>query len=206
MSLVLRVIIACVAVLLAGCSAFKTAPPAAPTSQAAIATVWKRPSNQVLQERWWTWAGSSPEDRNPVTDTTGSFCGENQPEDLWFFAGTFSGTANRTCQVPAGRQLVGPALNRYGPEADCGSFLTDASGSVTLDGQPVPLERVAPVPITFTATKNNALGVATGVAQTYACGLWAWVPPLPAGDHELRVEGASGNFSTSVRYRLTAVG
>ena len=27
---------------------------------------------------WWKWLHSSPEDRNPATDTTGAFCAENQ--------------------------------------------------------------------------------------------------------------------------------
>jgi hypothetical protein len=40
---------------------------------------------------WWKWLNSSPEDRNPATDTTGAFCAENQNASgpAWFLAGTF---------------------------------------------------------------------------------------------------------------------
>ena len=34
------------------------------------------------------------------------------------------------------------------------------------------------------------------------CGLWAWIPPLNPGEHELLVKGESGTFSSSARYLL----
>ncbi|MEO6086984.1 MAG: hypothetical protein ABIQ18_28120 [Umezawaea sp.] len=195
----LRLLIAGFAVLLTGCTVVEPGSPrAASTPDAATAADGTRPSDQVLQERWWTWAASSPEERNPVADRTGRFCGENQPTDVWFFAGTFGGEADRSCQVPAGRPLAGPAVNLLGRASDCDSFMATAKGSVTLDGQPVELTRVDPVAITF-----QGVGVGAGSVPTQACGLWAWVPPLAAGDHELLITGESGRFSTSARYRLT---
>ena len=48
---------------------------------------------------WWKWLHSSPEDRNPATDTTGAFCAENQNASgpVWFLAGTFGSKEVRSC-------------------------------------------------------------------------------------------------------------
>jgi len=150
---------------------------------------------------------ASPEERNPVTDATGEFCAADQPRDVWFFAGTFGGAAERTCEVPAGRPLAGPALNLYSAgAADCRYFMLDAHGSVTLDGQAVELRRVQPVTIRFEAAQDKTAGEQAGRLTAQGCGLWAWIPPLRPGEHELRVEGRSADFSTSVTYRLRVTG
>ena len=143
---------------------------------------------------------SSPEERNPVADPTGEFCGEDQPSDVWFFAGTFGGHAERSCQVPAGRPLAGPAVNTM---SHCGSLMKSAKGTVTLDGQQVALRRIEPVAVTVQAAKGNVMGLRPGRRDAQACGLWAWIPPLRAGEHELRIEGEFGGFRTSARYRLS---
>ena len=100
-----RLFIAAVALLLAGCAG---APPqATPTSDApTTASNGAAPSDADLQAKWWTWALSSPQARNPVADPTGQFCAEDQPKDVWFLAGTFGGAAQRTCEVPGGRPLA----------------------------------------------------------------------------------------------------
>ncbi|MDT7786429.1 MAG: hypothetical protein QOF58_4848 [Pseudonocardiales bacterium] len=194
-----RPLIAALALLLAGCAAAQ--PPAAPTS--ASPTPATDLSNTDLQARWWTWASASPEERNPVMDESGQFCAEDQPKDVWFFAGTFGGSAQRTCQVPAGRPLAGPAVNRHSNNtSSCKAFMAEVKGSVTLDGQLVELRRIDPVEITFVAARDNVMGLSAGKLATQACGLWAWIPPLKPGEHELRVAGESADFSTSVIYRL----
>jgi hypothetical protein len=196
-----RVLIAALVLLLAGCAAVQ--PQAAPTSPVPAGEL----SDADLQSRWWTWALSSPEERNPVVDTTGRFCAEDQPKDVWFFAGTFGGEAERTCEVPAGRPLAGPAVNLYSADTSgCRTFMAGAKGSMTLDGQVVELRGVDPVEISFQAAEDNAIGERAGRLAAWACGLWAWLPPLRPGEHELRIEGESGDFSTSVTYRLKVTG
>lgn len=192
-----RLLIAAFALLLAGCA---TVEPGTPRAASGISADGERPSDSDLQARWWTWALSSPEERNPVVDPTGEFCNEDQPSDVWFFAGTFGGSVDRACRVPAGRPLAGPAVNTT---SNCATFMTSAKGSVTLDGQPVELRRIEPVAITIEAARDNVMGLRAGRSSGKACGLWAWIPPLSAGEHELRIEGASGGFATSARYRLT---
>jgi hypothetical protein len=195
-----RPFIAAAALLLAGCAA--APPPAAPAPTSA-ASDGAAPSNAELQAKWWTWALSSPEARNPVADPTGQFCAEGQPKDVWFLAGTFGGKAQRTCEVPAGRPVAAPAVNLYSANTSaCKSFMAAAKGSMTLDGQVVELRRADPVEITFQVAKDNAIGESAGRKVARACGLWAWLPPLPPGEHELTIEGESGDFSTSVVYQL----
>lgn len=195
-----RLLIAAVALLLAGCGGAAPSTSAPQTSQKPA----ERPSDADLQARWWSWALSTPKERNPVTDPTGQFCARGQPKDIWFVAGTFGGKADRKCEVPPGRPLAGPAVNLYAADAaDCEKFMATAKGSVTLDGQIVELRRVDPVGVTFDVAPGNVVGERAGRVAAKACGLWAWLPPLAEGEHELRIEGESGDFSTSAVYRLT---
>ncbi|MEU0884467.1 hypothetical protein ABZ345_38245 [Lentzea sp. NPDC005914] len=192
-----RPLIAALALLLAGCATAQ--PPGTPTSEAPAAEL----SDADLQARWWTWALASPQERNPVADETGQFCAEDQPKDVWFFAGTFGGRATRTCEVPADRPLAGPAVNHYSANTtDCKKFMEAAKGSVTLDGQVVELRRIDPVEVRFDAAKDNAAGERAGRIAAQACGLWAWLKPLTPGEHELRIEGESGGLGVAVTYQL----
>lgn len=199
MLIVPRLWIAAFALLLAGCA---TAPEPAPVSSETTTAGRERLSDQDLQAKWWTWAASSPENRNPVVDDTGQWCAENQPQDVWFFAGTFGGAVDRRCRVPAGRPLAGPAITLASTDANCTTFMADAKGSVTLDGQLVELRRIAPVAITYQAARDNVVGQREGRVPAQGCGLWAWIPPLNPGEHELLVKGESGTFSSSARYLL----
>ena len=60
---------------------------------------------------WWQWALAQPASANPLFDSTGEYCGAGQSGQVWFLAGTFGGSAERTCTVPAGRALLLPVLN-----------------------------------------------------------------------------------------------
>lgn len=62
-------------------------------------------------ERWWQWALSIPAEVNPVLDTTGANCAEGQVDDVWFLAGTFGGTVERTCDIPEGKPIFFPVVN-----------------------------------------------------------------------------------------------
>ena len=60
---------------------------------------------------WWRWVTGIPWDQNPVVDTTGEFAATGQSGPVWFLAGTFGGSANRTAVVPAGKGLFFPIIN-----------------------------------------------------------------------------------------------
>jgi hypothetical protein len=62
---------------------------------------------------WWIWATAGPDGENAVQDTTGEFCGANQPDGkVWFLAGTFGeADVERDCTIPADKALFYPLLN-----------------------------------------------------------------------------------------------
>src|SRR5262245_25784902 len=90
---------------LVACGSPDPAPPTQTASPTRAAVSWDQ-----MQGRWWSWAATEPEDTNPVADATGKFCDRNQPDDIWFLAGTFGGKAQRRCSVPADRLIVVPLL------------------------------------------------------------------------------------------------
>src|SRR5262245_13051857 len=59
-----------------------------------------------LTAQWWQWILEQPQKGNPLLDTTGADAGNGQPRvDVFFLAGTPSGTATRHITVPAGEAL-----------------------------------------------------------------------------------------------------
>jgi hypothetical protein len=158
-----------------------------------------------VQGRWWTWAASEPESTNPVSDPTGKFCDRNQPQDVWFLAGTFGGTVQRTCQVPAGRPLAAPLVNWVATKAECEAFLADAKGEAVLDGKPVPPELLRDTDVLVTGVAGNPVTHEEGSFASDACGLWVRLPPLEPGAHTLTIRGSSGGFATGVDYTLIVV-
>lgn len=62
---------------------------------------------------WTRWVMALPYSTGPINDPTGAACASSQEGDLWFLAGTAGGSAERTCDVPSGKQLVFPLLNWF---------------------------------------------------------------------------------------------
>src|ERR1043165_903228 len=154
----------------------------------------------VLQNEWWDWVVASPVDRNPVTDTTGEFCGEAQPEDVWFLAGTFgeeAGPVDRECAMPAGLPVFVPAVNLLAfpgvtgePESmACVEVMGQMSGVVTLDGADVVLEKVEGAQVTVKGVMGNPISHDLSMVTGAGCGLWARIQPLAAGLHNLTIRG-----------------
>ena len=61
--------------------------------------------------KWWQWASGIPFAQNPLFDTTGEFADQEQSGHVWFLAGAFGGTVERTVTVPVGKALFFPILN-----------------------------------------------------------------------------------------------
>ncbi|WP_203828261.1 hypothetical protein [Actinoplanes palleronii] len=186
--------------VLTGCDAgTTTSTDSAPEAKASTAAA-PRP----MQARWWEWASAEPEATNPVADTTGEQCARNQPDDVWFLAGTFGGKVRRACAVPAGRPLVVPAINRVGDsEADCADFMAGAKGSVTLDGADVPMDLIDHEQVTYTAGPDNPVSGTAGETTGVGCGLWGRIDAPSPGKHTVVVHGTSGTFTVDATYTLT---
>jgi hypothetical protein len=60
---------------------------------------------------WWSWALGVPAATNPILDPDGSFGAIDQSGKVWFLAGTFGGSAERTVSVPKGKAIFFPLIN-----------------------------------------------------------------------------------------------
>ncbi|MFJ3668044.1 signal protein [Streptomyces sp. NPDC090106] len=161
---------------------------------------------EVLQSRWWSWAGSEPEGTNPVADEDGDDCARNQPEDVWFLAGTFGTLAERGCTVPAGTPLAFPLVNRIGTPAECAAFMAEADGSAVLDGEEADAEVYRDSRITVRGVDGNPVTGSGGSFTATGCGIWVQLPAPAPGPHTLTIRGRAGDFSTGVDYTLTVTG
>ncbi|WP_406270397.1 signal protein [Streptomyces sp. NBC_00191] len=146
---------------------------------------------------------SEPEATNPVADDDGSACDRNQPQDVWFLAGTFGGHVKRACSVPAGRPVAFPVVNLFSDRADCAAFMSSAYGTVFLDGEKLEPETYEGESITVHSVRGNAVTGTGGSITAVGCGLWVRLQSLAPGAHTLRIRGQSGDFSTGVDYTLT---
>jgi hypothetical protein len=171
---------------------------------------------------WWQWALAAPVPVNPVLDPTGEDCGVGQSGEVWFLAGTFGGSATRSCSVPAGRALFFPVLNSAFIATEPGeteemvhSGTTARIDSVDtsllaaeIDGVAIDdlAQYRAHSPTFFvTLPVDNMFGVAGGMYGPAATdGFWLMSAPLSPGAHTIHFRGvfASG-LTVEVTYHLT---
>jgi hypothetical protein len=137
-------------------------------------------------------------------------------------AGGFVGQATRTCKIPAGKPiffpvfnvLCSPATNDTGDLQECrtnttNQFLSGSSYFATVDGQPVPIERVASDgAFTITLPRDNVLGAAPGAYPAATDGLWVYLPEgLTKGEHVITFGGTfpvpgDGTFTLDITYNI----
>jgi hypothetical protein len=180
-----------------------------PTTTAAGSANAATPQTAAsVTERWWNWQGAFAEDVNPVSDSSGVDCGNGQPDDVWFVAGTFGNqpgeVTQRTCTVPAGRVLVGPVLNTFYDPASATTMSATADSKVELDGKPVTFREERVDEFSLATVEGNPIASGySGIVGGH--GFWFETPPLTPGAHTLTIVGveASG-FRVDVRYDLTA--
>lgn len=158
---------------------------------------------------WWAWAAGQAL-TSPVTDafndTTGANAGINQSGPVFFVAGTFGGTANRSFTVPNDRYLLIPLANVSQSQNEP-PFTPQTPGSATdiravvdpifqsftdlkliIDGIPFasPLtahEETFDRPAGYTYVQDNILyGAAFSGPSGPAYGRGYWVMLAPLGD------------------------
>lgn len=157
-----------------------------------------------IQARWLEWVASQPQESDPVSDTSGAYCGRGQHGDVWLVAGSFGETVRRKCSVPAGTRIAGPALNLWATPADeCNAWLAEGVVAVRLDAEDVPVTTIAAEPVTFSGVADNVISGRAGKVRTTVCGLWFSAGPLSPGEHTLSIVGKNGTFRLNVAYTLT---
>ncbi|MGI5241513.1 hypothetical protein [Dactylosporangium sp. CA-139066] len=158
-----------------------------------------------LAARWVRWVAGVENSRNPVRDRTGAHAGINQPDDVWFLAGTFGGRVERRCTVRAGRPLFFPAFNMWhGNAQGPPPAVARAFGALTVNAVPVELDTIAtPVPFVVAGARLNPVTGTRGPVRMTVWGLWKRLEPLPPGDHVLEFSGGDGHgFTASAVYHL----
>jgi hypothetical protein len=159
--------------------------------------------DESLAARWWRWVLSASADANPVDDPDGRFASWNQPDDVWFLAGTFGGQVTRSCGVPVGRTIFVPAVNTIvevrGRRWSHMRLPVEAA-SVTLDSIPVPVKEVSTRRFQIRSEPGN--GYRDGESGSAAWGLWSRLLIEDAGSHELRIQAKAGPLVIDTTYRL----
>jgi hypothetical protein len=163
-------------------------------------------SPEGLAARWVQWVAAAGPLKNPVADETGEHAAVNQPDDIWFLAGSYGERVERRCVVPDGRDLFLPAFNMWHAGADGPPPVMErASGTIVLDGKLLEPDVIAtPVPFTVAGARLNGVTRSKRAVPTTVWGLWKRIPALAPGQHQLRVTGGDGyGFTVDVSYRLT---
>jgi hypothetical protein len=173
--------------------------------------------------KWWQWVLSLPQDINPLVDQTGEHCAQAQSGPVWFLAGTFGGSVERTCTIPEGKAILFPILNSGNVKTDPSETEEDlrvttkeavdnpAILEASIDG--VPLHNLqnyrAESPLfNVTLPEGNIFGVPELSSEAVSDGYWIMLQPLPVGDHSVNFRGAdtaaaAGGLVTEVTYKLT---
>ena len=175
------------------------------SSSEAPALPYDPRSPEGLAARWVQWVAAAGPLKNPVADETGEHAAGNQPDDVWFLAGSYGERVERRCAVPAGRDLFLPAFNMWHVGGDGPPPVMErASGTVVLDGQLIEPDVIAtPVPFTVAGARLNGVTRTKRAVPTTVWGLWTLIPALSPGQHQLRATGGDGyGFSVDVSYRL----
>ncbi|MCA0143868.1 hypothetical protein [Blastococcus sp. LR1] len=166
-------------------------------------------SPEGLAARWVQWVAAAGPLANPVEDEDGRHAAANQPDDVWFLAGTSGRPLQRSCIVPEGRPLFFPAFNMWEYPSEGPAPVVDrAYGAVHVDGVAQQLQEIGtPVPFVVAGARLNGVTRSKRPVPTTAWGLWSHVAPLAPGAHEVHLGGGDGyGFEVEARYRLVVGG
>jgi hypothetical protein len=154
---------------------------------------------------WWKWLLPTSDSNSPVNDADGELQGiaQHQP-NVFFLAGTHQKKVERTCRIPAGKAILFPVatmsasylefpnLQNEGELRRCaeeGNQVDDMK--LTIDGAVIDrgkLEkyRVKSPLFEVTLPDNNIHQyVQGGKTKAVSDGYWAFLKPLPPGEHTL---------------------
>lgn len=180
-----------------------------------------------LSAEWWQWVLGIRVASNPLLDTTGEFCAVKQADSsspFWFLAGTFGGSAHRSCTIPHGKLLFFPLINvvAFDPDPNetvddlrrlAAAFINDTrSLEAVIDGRSLTDlfgQRVVSPVFSFTVPGGGLIDPGLH-SPAVSDGFWLLLEPLSSGTHEVhfggRVAGANVRpFSVDVTYTLTVM-
>lgn len=186
-----------------------------------IVPIYLKVANKSLSQwadRYWAWLLAKKSDRNPVTDSTGAFCGDGQTGPVWFLAsGDAKSQIVRSCTIPRGKYLLLPAIanliySTIGrmPCATIESENIPAVGAsniysvfVSIDGQRFDSLYDNRVFTEKCSTIRGDVGETVARDVVYF-GAWILLEPLPPGEHTVSFGGNLDDIQEkrAVTYRL----
>jgi hypothetical protein len=177
-----------------------------------------------LSARWWQWLLSIPAAVNPNLDPTGANCALEQHDDVWFLAGGFGGTIERSCTIPAGKPIFFPLVNNIafkpnGKETlldlrELASLFIDSVAEIECKMDNVACFedrsefRVRSPSFTVIAPPKGLVppGQLTLPGNTDSIvsdGYWLLLEPPDPGSHKIHFKVTAGEFLLDVTYNLT---
>ncbi|MFI6266041.1 hypothetical protein [Micromonospora sp. NPDC051006] len=179
-----------------------------PQPGAAAPPPQDQPALADLAARWVRWVAAHRRPADPIADKYGRHAGHHQPADVWFLAGSYGGSVQRQCVLPAGRPLFFPAFSwwQVGRGAGPAQPTPGATGHAQVDGVPVALTPAGSAePFPVRGFFNNIVTTWPWPIPVSCWGLWALVPPLTPGRHELAFGGTDGGrFWVEAQYLIDA--
>lgn len=185
-------------------------------------------STAELSAAWWKWAMASPDESNPVQDTSGAHCDVDQQGSVWFLAGGFgSSKIKRSCAIPVGKYIFFPIINMaYWQPREVGNRYTcenaKALAAVNNDNALelfVELDGVAVEnPKRFRARTKQCFDIFERVPKNLnsynaypsaSDGYWLLLRPLQKGKHTIKFGGrypspdtAYGHMVQDIEYEI----
>ena len=171
--------------------------------------------------RWWQWAISVPENKNPLVDPTGEY-NMNQPKNnpLFFLGGGYMGNplwTNRNVTISDEQGILIPVVNSewsyselpyIATEAELKEYTTSDINNathleITLDGKEISYYRIDSDLFYVYFPENNVFKVKdVGLTQAFSDGYWSFIKPLPVGKHSLYVLGILPGYTAQVKYTI----
>ncbi|MHC6594241.1 hypothetical protein [Arthrobacter sp. C152] len=175
--------------------------------EATAATTSNSRDYSALAAEWWTWALTQPVPTNPLLDTTGAQCGNQQSGNIWFLGGLFNadGTVTRSCTIPSHTSVFFPLANYVDVEyavdnvpaktvRSFSDFVQSGASNlaVVLDGKSMAstIQFEHSNLFSFAMPDNNVFGAPAGFMNPCAdSGYYALLNNLPSGSHTLVFSG-----------------
>lgn len=179
--------------------------------------------------KWWQWVLSIPEDKNPIKDKSGTYCGVNQNNPhVWFLVGSGGGEVIRNCTVPAGKAIFFPIMTAEWSYAESPTAKTEdelriaaredqntvTSLRLSIDGvsiQNLTNYRTDSPLFNFTTPDDGLFDLNSVSTHAVSDGYFIMLKPLSTGAHQITYSGVLGSVTTAgsqiapemVTYHLT---
>lgn len=179
--------------------------------------------------KWWDYNVGISAEEHPRDNFSPERCNldQKQGDSVYYLPDNLGGEEERNCSVPAGKAILAPLISGSCWDDDTDPKLKTEAGlrecsregqefgvvSATLDGRQLQnLERYRATSSVFnmTVAENNAFQSSSGTFPAMADGFFAFLEPLPPGEHTLMLEQSvlnpvqpEYNFASKTTYNLT---